>query len=62
MLKCYSAIVRHSQSSISTFVILDEVEAALDEANVIRYAQYLNELSTETHHCNYTPEGNDGVF
>ena len=30
------------------FVILDEVEAALDEANVIRYAQYLNELSTET--------------
>ena len=28
------------------FVILDEVEAALDEANVIRYAQYLNELST----------------
>lgn len=27
------------------FVILDEVEAALDEANVIRYAQYLKELS-----------------
>lgn len=30
------------------FVILDEVEAALDEANVIRYAQYLNELSEQT--------------
>ena len=30
------------------FVILDEVEAALDEANVIRYAQYLNELSEKT--------------
>lgn len=30
------------------FVILDEVEAALDEANVIRYARYLNELSNET--------------
>lgn len=30
------------------FVILDEVEAALDEANVIRYATYLNELSDET--------------
>ena len=27
------------------FVILDEVEAALDEANVIRYAQFLNDLS-----------------
>ncbi|MCC4221218.1 chromosome segregation protein SMC [Staphylococcus saprophyticus] len=30
------------------FVILDEVEAALDEANVIRYAQYLKELSDHT--------------
>ena len=30
------------------FVILDEVEAALDEANVIRYAQYLKELSDQT--------------
>ncbi|QLK85849.1 chromosome segregation protein SMC [Staphylococcus sp. 17KM0847] len=30
------------------FVILDEVEAALDEANVIRYAQYLKTLSQET--------------
>lgn len=32
----------------ASFVILDEVEAALDEANVIRYAKYLNELSDET--------------
>jgi len=30
------------------FVILDEVEAALDEANVIRYAQYLKDLSNQT--------------
>ncbi|MBO1199266.1 chromosome segregation protein SMC [Staphylococcus simiae] len=30
------------------FVILDEVEAALDEANVIRYARYLNDLSEQT--------------
>ncbi|WP_204170861.1 MULTISPECIES: chromosome segregation protein SMC [unclassified Staphylococcus] len=30
------------------FVILDEVEAALDEANVIRYAQYLKALSNQT--------------
>lgn len=30
------------------FVILDEVEAALDEANVIRYAQFLKELSIQT--------------
>lgn len=30
------------------FVILDEVEAALDEANVIRYATYLKTLSKDT--------------
>lgn len=30
------------------FVILDEVEAALDETNVIRYAQYLKALSSQT--------------
>ena len=30
------------------FVILDEVEAALDEANVVRYAQFLRDLSHET--------------
>ncbi len=37
------------------FVILDEVEAALDEANVIRYAKYLNELSDETQFIVMTP-------
>jgi chromosome segregation protein len=30
------------------FCVLDEVEAALDEANVSRFAQYLTEFSTET--------------
>ncbi|MDQ0217109.1 chromosome segregation protein SMC [Peribacillus cavernae] len=30
------------------FCILDEVEAALDEANVIRFSQYLKRFSTET--------------
>ncbi|WP_392449858.1 chromosome segregation protein SMC [Staphylococcus massiliensis] len=30
------------------FVILDEVEAALDEANVIRYATYLKQLANDT--------------
>ncbi|MBH9579860.1 chromosome segregation protein SMC [Staphylococcus felis] len=30
------------------FVILDEVEAALDEANVVRYASYLKQLSQST--------------
>ncbi|WP_210618269.1 chromosome segregation protein SMC [Mammaliicoccus lentus] len=30
------------------FVILDEVEAALDEHNVIRYAEYLNKLKADT--------------
>ncbi|HIV82546.1 MAG TPA: chromosome segregation protein SMC [Candidatus Salinicoccus merdavium] len=30
---------------VSPFIILDEVEAALDETNVVRYAQYLKKLS-----------------
>ncbi|RXK18961.1 chromosome segregation protein SMC [Macrococcus sp. DPC7161] len=30
------------------FVILDEVEAALDEANVLRFAKYLNTLKQDT--------------
>ena len=30
------------------FCVLDEVEAALDEANVVRFAQYLREFSEQT--------------
>ena len=30
------------------FCILDEVEAALDEANVIRFAQYIKQFSKDT--------------
>jgi len=30
------------------FVVLDEAEAALDEANVARFARYLHEFSGET--------------
>lgn len=33
---------------ISPFIILDEVEAALDEANVIRFSRYLKNLSNRT--------------
>ena len=32
----------------SPFCILDEIEAALDDANVSRYAQYLKRFSKET--------------
>ncbi len=32
----------------SPFCVLDEIEAALDDANVIRYANYLKKLSKET--------------
>jgi chromosome segregation protein len=32
----------------SPFCILDEVEAALDDSNVIRYADYLKKFSDET--------------
>lgn len=32
----------------SPFCVLDEIEAALDDANVIRFANYLEELSDET--------------
>lgn len=32
----------------SPFIILDEVEAALDEANVVRFAKYLRNLSNRT--------------
>ena len=32
----------------SPFCLLDEIEAALDDANVKRYAQYLNKLTDDT--------------
>lgn len=49
------------------FCILDEVEAALDEANVARYSQYLKEFSTETQfivitHKKVTMEGADVLY
>lgn len=49
------------------FCILDEVEAALDEANVARYSQYLKEFSEETQfivitHKKVTMEGADVLY
>ena len=52
---------------VSPFIILDEVEAALDEANVIRYARYLKKLSHDTQfivitHRKGTMEESDRLF
>lgn len=52
---------------VSPFIILDEVEAALDEANVLRYAQYLKELSKHSQfivitHRKGTMEYSDRLF
>lgn len=49
------------------FCVLDEVEAALDEANVSRYTQYLRKLSQETQfivitHRKGTMEGADVLY
>src|SRR5690606_41168859 len=49
------------------FVILDEVEAALDEANVSRYSAYLKKLSSDTQfivitHRKGTMEGADVLY
>lgn len=49
------------------FCILDEVEAALDEANVIRYSKYLNKFSEKTQfivitHRKGTMEGADVLY
>src|SRR5699024_10373484 len=51
----------------SPFIILDEVEAALDESNVIRYAEYLRGLSRKTQfivitHRKGTMEKSDRLF
>ncbi|CAD2076850.1 chromosome segregation protein SMC [Phocicoccus pinnipedialis] len=51
----------------SPFIILDEVEAALDESNVIRYADYLRGLSRDTQfivitHRKGTMEKSDRLF
>ncbi|KPC97390.1 Signal recognition particle receptor FtsY [Geobacillus sp. BCO2] len=42
------------------FCVLDEVEAALDEANVQRYAQYLKRFSRDTQFIVITIEKDDG--
>ena len=49
------------------FCVLDEVEAALDEANVARFAQYLKKFSDETQfivitHRKGTMEGSDVLY
>ncbi len=49
------------------FCVLDEIEAALDEANVGRYAKYLKKFSTETQfivitHRKPTMENADNLF
>ncbi|GLC87430.1 chromosome segregation protein SMC [Lysinibacillus piscis] len=49
------------------FCILDEVEAALDEANVLRYSQYLQKFSQDTQfivitHRKGTMEGADVLY
>ena len=49
------------------FCILDEVEAALDEANVIRYSKYLKKFSEKTQfivitHRKGTMEGADVLY
>ena len=41
----YFAILAHNPSP---FCILDEIEAALDDANVTRYANYLHDISDTT--------------
>ena len=49
------------------FCILDEVEAALDEANVVRYSNYLKKVSEQTQfivitHRKGTMEGADVLY
>ena len=49
------------------FCVLDEIEAALDDANVARFAKYLKNFSKETQficitHKKVTMENADGLF
>ena len=49
------------------FCVLDEIEAALDDANVERFAKYLKNFSKETQficitHKKVTMENADGLF
>lgn len=51
----------------SPFVVLDEIEAALDDANVDRFAQYLNKLTDQTQfivitHRKGTMEAADALY
>lgn len=51
----------------SPFIVLDEVDAALDESNAIRFAAILDELSTKTQfivvtHNRYTMERADTLY
>ena len=43
--RCIFAI---SRSAPTPFCVMDEIEAALDEANVSRYAQYMRRMSDKT--------------
>lgn len=46
----------------SPFCILDEIEAALDDANVSRYAQYLKKICRgNAVYCHYPQKGHDGA-
>ena len=38
----------HSKSETFTVLLLDEIEAALDDANVKRFAEYLHNLTKDT--------------
>ena len=49
------------------FCVMDEIEAALDDANVVRYAQYLRRMSDRTQfiaitHRRGTMEGADVLY
>jgi chromosome segregation protein len=60
----YFAIIRVRPTP---FCVMDEIEAALDEANVIRFADYMRRLSSKTQfvvitHRRGTMEGSDELY